>query len=371
MLFYITDSLIVEKRDNRYPKIRKAIRNLLIGYSESKLMLLADYSVLEWMLNQFEYDEDLISPLKYLYVNYATMGIPEELKFYWEIRSDIASESKRENGDVVIFSISYLMIQDSVSIQKCALIGEDENDCCFYRYILDWYQQYNGHKINCDFQNEHGGGGRMEVKVADYSHKYKPAFALVDTDDKYEGQIHAEQTTRQKCERASRNHKCTFWLEILPVHEIENLIPLNYVDKLNWNEANAYKKRAFDYLRNNAHSEMIFKYFDLKKGIHFRDIQNDSRFKEFAGKCFYKNPELYKIQSFDEYIAGMNNDDDVVYPALRENLFSQVLKNMKGNKSYMRDSPPELLEFQNDAWLCIGRKMLSWGCVRNSEAINI
>ena len=127
MLFYITDSLIVEKRDNRYPKIRKAIRNLLIGYSESKLMLLADYSVLEWMLNQFEYDEDLISPLKYLYVNYATMGIPEELKFYWEIRSDIASESKRENGDVVIFSISYLMIQDSVSIQKCALIGEDEN----------------------------------------------------------------------------------------------------------------------------------------------------------------------------------------------------------------------------------------------------
>ena len=64
MLFYITDSLIVEKRDNRYPKIRKAIRNLLIGYSESKLMLLADYSVLEWMLNQFEYDEDLISPLK-------------------------------------------------------------------------------------------------------------------------------------------------------------------------------------------------------------------------------------------------------------------------------------------------------------------
>ena len=47
MLFYITDSLIVEKRDNRYPKIRKAIRNLLIGYSESKLMLLADYSVLE------------------------------------------------------------------------------------------------------------------------------------------------------------------------------------------------------------------------------------------------------------------------------------------------------------------------------------
>ena len=36
----------------------------------------------------------------------------------------------------------------------------------------------------------------------------------------------------------------------------------------------------------------------------------------------------------------------------------------------MRDNPPELLEFQNDAWICIGSKMLSWGCVRNSEAIN-
>lgn len=371
MLFYITDSLIVEKRDKRYAKIRTAIRNLLIGYSESKLMLLADYKVLEWMLKQFENDEDLINPLKYLHVNYATMGIPEELKYYWEIRSDIESESKREDGDIIIFSIPYLMFLDSVSIQKCALIGEDENDCIFYRYILDWYQQYNnGNKINCDFQNEHGGGGRMEVKVAHYSHKYKPAFALVDTDDKYEGQVHSEQTTKQKCVKASRNHVCTFWLEVLSVHEVENLLPLNYVDKLEWNESNENKKRAFDYLRNNAHSEMIFKYYDFKKGIHLKDVRNDSRFKAFAGICFYKNPELSSNQSFDKYISEKHDDDDIVYPALRENLLSQVLKIMKGNKFYMRDNPPKLLEFQNDAWICIGSKMLSWGCVRNSEAIN-
>lgn len=38
----------------------------------------------------------------------------------------------------------------------------------------------------------------MDAKIAEYAHQYRPAFALVDTDDKYEGQIHAEKTTRQK-----------------------------------------------------------------------------------------------------------------------------------------------------------------------------
>lgn len=370
MLFYITDSLKVNRDDERYPQIRKAIRNLLTGFSESKLLLLADYDVLQWMLQQFEDDADLTNPLKFLSNNYSTMVIPEEITFYLEVTSNINIEALRVKGNVRIFTISYLNLLDSISSQKCALIGEDENDCKFYRYILEWYQQYNGQRICCDFQNEHGGGGRMEIKVKDYAHKYKPAFALVDTDDKYEGQIHAEQTTRQKCERASRHHKCTFWLEVLPVHEVENLIPLNYVDKLDWNDANKYKKKSFDYLRNNAHTEMILKYYDFKKGIHYRDIKDDNNFRNFAGYCFYLNPELYNKQSFENYIEGMD-DDDVVYPSVRENLFSQVLNLMKNEKSFVRRHPPMLLDFQYDTWNRIGSMMLSWGCVRNQEAINV
>lgn len=56
-----------------------------------------------------------------------------------------------------------------------------------------------------------------------------------------------------------------FFLEILPVHEVENLVPLNYIDKLDWNENNRYKKAGLDYLRDNAHTESIIKYFDFKK----------------------------------------------------------------------------------------------------------
>lgn len=69
MLFYITNGLIVENDNERYLLIRKVLRNLLTGYSESKLLLLADYEVLQWMLKLFADDEDLVSPIKYLFNN--------------------------------------------------------------------------------------------------------------------------------------------------------------------------------------------------------------------------------------------------------------------------------------------------------------
>ena len=67
MLFYITNGLIVNNDDKRYLHIRKVLRNLLTGYSESKLLLLADYEVLQWMVKLFADDEDLVSPIKYLF----------------------------------------------------------------------------------------------------------------------------------------------------------------------------------------------------------------------------------------------------------------------------------------------------------------
>lgn len=118
MLFYITNSLMVDKEDMRYLHIRKVIRNLLTGYSESKLLLMGDYEVLKWMVKLFAEDEDLVSPIKYLYNNYAIMGIPDEIKYYWEVVTDTMPETQRIEGDKTIFSISYLVLQDSVSTQN-------------------------------------------------------------------------------------------------------------------------------------------------------------------------------------------------------------------------------------------------------------
>lgn len=371
MLFYITNGLIVKNDDKRYLHIRKVLRNLLTGYSERKLLLLADYEVLQWMLKLFADDEDLVSPIKYLFNNYAIMGIPDEIKFYWEVVNSETLETQRNDGDKTIFSISYLVLQDSTSVQKCTLIGEDYNDCSFYKYVLFWYKQYEGQNISCAFQDNPGNGDRMRRKVAEFAHCYRPAFALVDTDDRYEGQVHNAQTTKEKCERAARSHTCTFRLEILPVHEVENLVPLNYIDKLDWNESNKFKKIGLDCLRNNAHTESIIKYFDFKKGIHYKDICMDFQFKRFAEMCFYLNPHINEGKSFDAFLAKLKNDDDVVYPAVRENTLKQVLDIIRNEDSFIQKYPPELLDFQFDTWNRIGMMLLSWGCVRNPEAINV
>lgn len=362
---------MVANDDGRYPHIRKVIRNLLTGYSESKLLLMADYEVLQWMVKLFAEDEDLVSPIRYLSSNYAIMGIPDEIKFYWEVVASETLETQRIDGDKTIFSISYSTLQDSASVQKCTLIGEDYNDCSFYKYVLSWYKQYEGQNISCAFQDNPGNGDRMKRKVAEFAHSYRPAFALVDTDDRYEGQIHTAQTTRDKCERAARNHTCTFRLEILPVHEVENLVPLNYIDKLDWNENNQYKKDGFDYLRNNAHTESIIKYFDFKKGIHYKDVRDDLQYRRFAEMCFHLNPHINEGKSFEEYLSNMEEDTDVVYPAVRENTLKQVLDIICKEDTFIQNNPPELLDFQFETWNRIGMMLLSWGCVRNSEAINV
>lgn len=362
---------MVDNADGRYPHIRKVIRNLLTGYSESKLLLMADYEVLQWMIKLFAEDEDLVSPIKYLYNNFAIMGIPDEIKFYWEVVASETLETQRIDGDKTVFSISYLVLQDSTSVQKCTLIGEDYYDCSFYKYVLSWYKQYEGRNISCDFQDDPGNGDRMKRKVAEFAHCYRPAFALVDTDDRYKGQVHTAQTTREKCEQAARKHKCTFRLEILPVHEVENLVPLNYIDKLDWNEHNLYKKVGLDCLRNNAHTESIIKYFDFKKGIHYKDVRDDLQFRRFAEMCFYLNPHINEGKSFEEYLSKMKDDADVVYPAVRENTLKQVLDILGKEDSFISKNPPELLNFQFDTWNRIGTMLLSWGCVRNSEAINV
>lgn len=53
----------------------------------------------------------------------------------------------------------------------------------------------------------------------------------------------------------------------IDVHEIENLIPTNFIDMLNiWNtDACRQNKEYFDYLKNDA--ERILPFFDFKKGI--------------------------------------------------------------------------------------------------------
>lgn len=69
------------------------------------------------------------------------------------------------------------------------MIGEDYNDCTFYKYVLSWYKRYEGHNIKCDFHDEPGGGDRMEVKVAEFAHHYKPALhwliLMINMRDKY------------------------------------------------------------------------------------------------------------------------------------------------------------------------------------------
>ena len=75
--------------------------------------------------------------------------------------------------------------------------------------------------------------------------------------------------------------------------------------------------------------------------------------------------------SFGSYLAGMHDDADVVYPSVRENALKQVLEMMRKDEDFIRKYPPELLDFQNETWNKIGKMMLSWGCVRNSEAINV
>lgn len=364
MLFYLDDSLIVDSKDAKFFEIKKSVRNLALCVVESKHLLTGSYIVIEHFEGVFRGNEDEVSILFHnMKRDFAICAIPSCLTYYIEVVNGEPKELQTNNG-VTIGQVHYNFFVDTYSCQACALVGEDRRDTEFYKHIIDWYLSvYLGVNLKYSFDGIRGGGDNTEEEIIEQKRRKRVCLGIVDTDKKYPTDIVKSNSTCGKCRNITNSALCR--VIVLNVQEVENIIPLNYINKLEWKDGAEINKMHFDELCYRAKSEYLLPFFDLKKGIRKKDIMGNLGYYNFAKECFLQNRYINKDFDFEGYLSTLN-DDDYVYRPLKSALFKVVCEELLNKKNLK----PELMEYQEVEWKNIGEAIMNFACARGKDAIH-
>lgn len=362
MFFYLTDSLIVASSEADYIQICNAVRNLANAACESKHLLLGDYNVLKYFADIYRNVGDSVALiLNNLVHNYATSTIPNGLTFYVEVVRDNQKNCREENG-IAIQQLCFTEFIDSSTTQKMQLVGEDLNDCKMFIRILNWYKKKHGIQLNCSYEFFHGAGNRTSENLYKLKRDNKIALCIVDTDIRYPRQPVSSHATHKKCMRIGNTPLVR--TIVLGVHEIENIIPVDYINLLRFDSGEALKKECYDRLYNHAEAENLLPYFDHKKGVvKMTESMSDPNFICFAEQCFNVYPEWQSNHDFQTFYDSLP-EKGIIYPGLGENLFKNVLEQTE------LETIVGFKAFQLNEWQRIGLEILNFGCARSLESIS-
>ena len=361
MLYYLTDSLIVDDAHPSYKQIVKSLKRLGLSVLDSNHLLTGDYKVLEYAAKIFKEDDELSPLYSRLAENYATQSIPTFITYYLEIVLD--NPITRIQGQRTIAQILPADICKTENVTAASLIVEDVSDADFYSYVLKWYSITHNIVAHFHYNPVHGGGQRIVEVIEDELRRKHVSMTILDTDQRYPQYVYNIGTFK-KCKKLGRN-KVFYKFLPLCVHEIENLLPMNYIDMLDhWQtEAGAAQKKSFDYLKNDP--EKVLPYFDLKKGIIKSKIIVNRDYYSFAEYCYSLNPDLGDgFLDFGEYVSS-KGENDIIYSGL----FNGIMKNVLNILKEPNMPSPVLYNFQFDNWNNIGANMVNWFIARNDESI--
>lgn len=365
MLFYLTDSLIVDKETPQFPAIRRAVKYIAMSVFESKHLLRGDYQVLRFMEEEFRGDKELFPVFHQLVEKFSTYTVPDDICRYIEVVYSGFKSYEKDNHQIKQMEFGYF--DDSSKVQAMTVVAEDIDDCSLFEYALRWYIRHKQLPYNYKFTPRGGGGSRTEMAVSNSLNSGDMVTCITDSDQRYEGQPLDSHSNCVECGRISPKDKIYYFLK-LPVLEVENLIPRNHYDELDWShEINRKDKEAFDMLYNNAYSEKILPYFDIKEGLKKVHInQYGGSFGDYAEMCCSCNPNVLKGKTYKEYVDSLK-DDARIYPRLRKRPMKELAPMYKNGNL----PEPELMMFQRDAWESIATLMLDTTCARNEESISL
>ena len=365
MLFYLTDTLIVEKTSVEFAAIRRAVKYIAMAVFESKHLLRGDYQVLRVMREEFRGDKEIYPIFHQLVTKYSTYTVPDDICRYIEVVKTGYGSYEKDGHQIKIMEYGYF--DDSSKVQSMTVVAEDIADCALFEYALKWYIKNNNLPYNYSYKAQGGGGSRTEVAVLNCLDSGEMVTCITDSDQRYAGQPLDSHFNCVECGRIKPKDKIYYFL-MLPVLEVENLVPLNHYDELDWiHEINRKDKEAFEKLCNHTCSEQILPYFDIKEGLKKVHIKQYGKgFADYAEMCCSCNPDVMKGKSFQDYIDGLN-DKALIYPRLRNRPMKELAP------LYKKDALPEpvLKLYQFNAWTEIGALLLDTLCARNKESISI
>ncbi len=354
MLIYLDDTLLEEEfSQEKKEKINRAIENILRSAWEGNHLVDASFNVISKLIDCVS-SNDCKRVLYYIKNNFSLINY-SAIKFRVEVsyEENILKQETTDNIQKLIISYNYFQYSDL--LQPTRILAENLNDVEFFKIICNYFifKQDIGNMV-IKFEAEQGGGATIcDVYRKHILDKKKFCLAIADNDKRYPSA--PEGKTLNALKEVERNGNLFCHIIEVDSHEIENMIPLNYIDRI---KSNSNQQKGIDFINNIKKSKdaELLKYFDFKKGISKKNT-NNTDYRNYAEKLL---PYARTINSLDDLID--KEDSYSVIPPV-----GKLIKGFNEKPELIYEVEPELLSFQEIEWEKIGSNILYWTCAQNKE----
>ncbi len=359
MLFFLDANLINEDISSTEGIIiNRAIENILRSVWESKHLVQGDITTIIELKNKIV-NKDCLNVLTFIDSNYSFLNY-SSIKFHINVVRGVNIMELNHSGDKSILNVSVDFFQTTDLLQETKILCEDISDSSFFEEICNHYIRTNSiGSISLKYSKEHGGGTQIDVMYTNIAaRKNRFCLTFCDNDKRHPNSDIGGTLRKLRLVNTSNNLFCKY-IE-LDAHEIENLVPFNYLDDINEatlnNSGIEFIKRLFVSNDNGA-----LQYLDIKKGINKKQVDESLDFFVFMENLLpYCQPNITIAD------IGTYSQNDRIIPHT-----GKIIKSLMSNVGLFTSKFPDLLTFQENEWNKIGSNFLYWTCARNNEALNL
>lgn len=337
MVFELTDGLASCPQSKRDMLIT-CISNLLLGYYEGNLSLIASSA----LCNFFSANNYIEGTRQKVALNHLLNNNGYNPNVLWHIKVVL------ENANVDDHELDVSFFDKTESIQPTSMLCENLEEIKFYSKQAKYYHPLSPMMVN----KRHGGGGTTVDVFKDIKRRNLVCLVILDSDVKYPGCPQGD--TARRCVHNYQEKLANIEVKVLPVHEVENLIPVSFMLK---NSCSDGVRLLLRMKKKGILDQLI--YYDVKEGITKEKAKESVKYKDFARFIFQKiNPR--NQNGFDAYY-NLKKDTDFLFSKLNTNMLSLFIEDK--SMSYQQD---ELDVYRKE----IADLVYTFLCCRGTDPIN-
>lgn len=308
MVFELTDGLAACP-PTRWKTLSICISNLLVGYYEGNLAIVASVALCRWM--QFRHLAD--GPRESAALNHLLNNNAYRPNVLWYIRVVL------ENPDVNNHELGIDFFDTTESTLPSSMLCENLEDIRFYMKQACYYYPDSPMAVT----RWHGGGGTTVDVLKTLKRRNLFCLVLLDSDIKYPGCTMGD--TASRCVSYYRVPVPNLVVKVLPVHEAENLVPISFMMRNTRPDGERFLKKL---QKRNMVDKLV--YYDIKDGITKEKTEEFPDYKTFAGELY---EELYprNRNGFEAYYNLKANLTDYVHPQINSNMLSLFIADSSRN----------------------------------------
>ena len=143
----------------------------------------------------------------------------------------------------------------------------------------------------------------------------------------------------------------------ITVHEIENLLPPQFIADYTKDEGKAFVQKLIA-----KSKEEYLRWYDVKNGISLVDIV-DTRYNDYA-KIIYEQLYSNRFGAYEKYVASCRRKKRKIFPKLKEGLVKTFLGLTDAKRATYG------IHFKKE-WKDIANNFYDYACSRECDPINV